>query len=164
MKKTMFGIFLATALLSVFCGISKKENGESIPVETGKGKALAAQVKEAIENAGPFKVDVKVLKNDDEYDIKVSFKTASRTDGDWNSLSTEEKYGYFMGVCAGAVGIIAVQSGEDFEFGNLLIDYKNELWKIPVNYCSYLASASISGTMSDEEIGTKLLDKLEKVR
>ncbi len=163
MKKSMLVLVLVTAFLSVFCGISKPKE-ESVPVETGKGKALASQVKEAIENAGPFKIDAKVLKNEDEYDIKVTFKTASRTDADWNSLSNEEKYGYFMGVCAGAVGIIAIQSGEDFDFGDLLIDYKNELWKIPVNYCSYLASASISETMSDDEIGTKLLDKLEKVR
>jgi hypothetical protein len=83
---------------------------------------------------------------------------------DWNSMSSEEQYGYFMGVCAGATGILAAQSTIDFDFADLLIDYKGETWSIPINYCSYLASASISGTMSDEDIGTKLLDKLEKVR
>ncbi|MBN2380446.1 hypothetical protein JXM67_11660 [candidate division WOR-3 bacterium] len=96
------------------------------------------------------------------YDVMVKLVKASRTDATWNSFDDEEKFGYFAGYTSAMVG----GSAHDIsmELDDLLLAYEDEIWSIPVEHCTEITIKSMSGEMSDEELGTALFKKLKKVR
>jgi len=158
MKKIVaFSLLLVVVFSLACCGGGRK-------ADTLAGEYFAIQIEEAIENTGPFEIETRLIKKGDAYNIKVDLKKASRKDLDWNSYSPEEKFGYFMGVCAGAVGSLAMDAPETLEFEDLLIGYDGEMWSLPVDFCTYIAAASLTGMMTEDELATRLFSELERIK
>jgi hypothetical protein len=156
-KRILAGMLLMAVGLSLACGGGRK-------ADTLAGEYFIKKVEDAIEDTGPFDVEGRLAKKGGAYNIKVDLKSTSRKDFYWNSLSSEEKFGYFMGVCAGAVGALAIDAPEELELKDLHIGYENEVWAVPVDFCTYLAAASFTGAMTEEEMATELFRELERVK
>jgi len=123
---------------------------------------LQSDITSHIEDTGPFKVLVTFHPGVSGYDVLVRFKRASKTDRTWNTLTKEGRFGYFMGACTGAVGGAALNTS--LSFSDLLVDYEGGRWSVPVEHCTDLVLASYLGTMTNDELGEALLNKLTKVR
>lgn len=157
MKRILAVMLLVAVALSLACGGGKK-------ADTLAGEHFVKKVEDAIEDAGPFDVEGRLVKKGGAYNIKLDLESTSRKDFYWNSLSSEEKFGYFIEVCAGAVGALAMDAPEDLKLKDLHIGYEGEVWALSVDFCTYLAAASFTGTMTEEEMATELFSELERVK
>jgi len=157
MKRILAATLLAAVAFSLACAGKKK-------ADTLTGEYFANKVEKTIEDSGPFDVETRLQRKGDAYNVKVDLVSVSRKDLDWNVISPEEKFSYFIKACAFAVGLHAIRAPEDLVFADLLISYEDEVWSLSVDFCSYIASANIKGTMTEEEIDTRLITERRQVK
>jgi hypothetical protein len=126
-------------------------------------KFLPSQIEQAIQNAGPFNVDVELIRKGKAYDVKVNLVNITTGDLAWSKYPPDERVVYFAVVCIVPVGLIAIEHEESVEFRNLVIGYKGEEWVLSMDECAYFTSNIVSGNLNEKDLFGELLAKLRKV-
>lgn len=145
---------VACMLLLAGCGTTPKDKGII--------KVLAPQIEKAIQNAGPFNVDVSLVRKGKAYDVQVELINLTADAADWNKIPPDERVVRFAAVCVVPVGLIAIEHEENVALRNLLITYKNETWSLSIDDCVYFTSNVIAGTMTKKQFNEELLQKLRQ--
>jgi hypothetical protein len=154
-KKTVIVFPLILALFGFGCGGAKGEKGIV--------KLLPQQIEQAIQNAGPFNVDVELVRKGKVYDVRVDLKNITTSELDWSKIPPDERVVRFAMACIVPVGLVAIEHEDDMEFRDLIIAYKKEVWSLSMDDCVYFTTNAIAGTMTEEEFHTELLKKLRQV-
>lgn len=155
MKKTAVLFPLILVLFGLGCGGAKGEKGIV--------KFLPQQIEQAIQNAGPFNVDVDLVRKGKVYDVRVDLKNITTSELDWSKIPPDERIVRFAMACIVPVGLAVIEHEDDMEFGDLIIGYKKEVWSLSMDDCVYFTTNAIAGTMTEEEFRIELLQKLKEI-
>lgn len=155
MKKTAVLFPLILVLFGFACGSAKGEKGIV--------KFLPQQIEQAIQNAGPFNVDVGLVRKGKVYDVRVDLKNITTSELDWSKIPPDERVVRFAMACIVPVGLVAMEHEDDVEFRDLIIGYKKEVWSLSMDDCVYFTTNAVAGTMAEEEFRTELLKKLRQI-
>ncbi|TKJ43330.1 hypothetical protein CEE36_04680 [candidate division TA06 bacterium B3_TA06] len=154
MKRALTLTVLILAIVAVRCGNKSAEKGIV--------RVLGTQIKKAIQKAGPFDVDVELIRKGKVYNVRVNLKSLTISDYEWTRYPPDKRRAYFALSCAVPVGMTAMEYEGHLEFRNLVMGYKNEVWSLSIDDCVYLASNRVAKTMSKKELEEEVLRRIEK--